>query len=82
LGARGYRVRQYDGIEDFEAAVAAGVRPDLLLLGLQFNGDDHAGVQYLSHLRARLGFPLPVLILSASRSMELGMEAIGRGLLG
>lgn len=79
LGGAGYRVRQYNGIEDFEAAVAAGVRPDLLLLGLQFNGDDHAGVQYLAHLRARLGFPLPVLILSASRSMELGMEAYRAG---
>jgi PAS domain S-box-containing protein len=79
LGGAGYRVRQYDGIEALEAAVEAGERPDLLLLGLQFNGDDHAGVQYLSRLRARLGFPLPVLVLSASRSMELGMEAYRAG---
>ena len=79
LGGAGYRVRQYDGIEALETAVEAGERPDLLLLGLQFNGDNHAGVQYLSRLRVRLGFPLPVLILSASRSIELGMAAYRAG---
>lgn len=79
LGGAGYRVRQYDGIDAFMAAVEAGERPDLLLLGLQFHGDDHAGVQYLTRLRARLGFPLPVLILSASRSIELGMAAYRAG---
>jgi PAS domain S-box-containing protein len=79
LEGAGYRVRQYDGIEAFEAAIEAGERPDLLLLGLQFNGDDHAGVQYLSRLRTRLGFPLPILILSASRSIELGVAAYREG---
>ena len=79
LGGAGYRVRQYDGIGAFVAAVEAGERPDLLLLGLQFHGDDHAGVQYLTHLRSRLGFPLPILILSASRSIELGTAAYCAG---
>ena len=79
LGGAGYRVRQYDQIEAFEAAIAAGERPDLLLLGLQFHGSDHAGVQYLSRLRACLGFPLPVLVLSATRSIELGMAAYREG---
>ncbi|MCC5871561.1 MAG: SpoIIE family protein phosphatase [Gammaproteobacteria bacterium] len=79
LAGAGYRVSQYDSIEAFVAAVEAGERPDLLLLGLQFQGDDYAGVQYLSHLRARLSFPLPVLILSASRSIDLGMAAYRAG---
>ena len=79
LGGAGYQVRQYDDIEALETAAEAGERPDLLLLGLQFNGDDHAGVQYLSRLRTRLGFPLPALILSASRSIELGMAAYREG---
>jgi PAS domain S-box-containing protein len=79
LGGAGYRVTQHRCIEAFEAAVRAGERPDLLLLGLQFNGDDHAGVAYLSRLRTSLGFPLPVLILSASRSIELGMAAYRAG---
>jgi len=79
LGGAGYRVRQYDRIEAFDAAIAAGEQPDLLLLGLQFNGNDHAGVQYLSHLRARLDFPLPMLVLSATRSIELGMAAYRAG---
>jgi PAS domain S-box-containing protein len=79
LGGAGYRVTQHRGIEAFEAAVRAGERPDLLLLGLQFNGDDRAGVAHLSRLRTSLGFPLPVLILSASRSIELGMTAYRAG---
>lgn len=79
LGGAGYRVRQYSRIEALEAAAEAGERPDLLLLGLQFNGDDRAGVAYLARLRERIGYRLPVLILSASRSIELGMEAYRAG---
>jgi PAS domain S-box-containing protein len=79
LGGAGYRVTQHRSIEAFEAAVRAGERPDLLLLGLQFDGDDRAGVAYLSRLRTSLGFPLPILILSASRSIELGMAAYREG---
>jgi len=79
LSGAGYRVIEYDGFEAFEAAIGAGERPDLLLLGLQFDGDDHAGVRYLSRLRAGLGFPLPILILSASRSIELGVAAYRAG---
>ena len=79
LDGAGYRVTQYSGIEAFEAALRTGERPDLLLLGLQFNGDDRAGLAYLSRLRTSPGFRLPILILSASRSMELGMAAYREG---
>ena len=79
LEGAGYCVRQYHSIEAFEVAIAADECPDLLLLGLQFDGDDNAGVRYLSRLRNRLAFPFPLLVLSASRSMDRGIAAYREG---
>ncbi|MDP3518326.1 MAG: SpoIIE family protein phosphatase [Pseudohongiella sp.] len=79
LGGAGYGVTQYDTIDNFKRAIAANERPDLLLLGLQFNGDNQAGVEFLCQLRADLLSTLPVLVLSASHSIERGMAAYKAG---
>lgn len=82
LGGAGYRVSRFDSIEAFEAASTEGARPDLLLLGLQFHDDDRAGIAYLPRLQACMGPTSPVLIVSASRSLELGIAAYRAGAAG
>lgn len=79
LAGAGYCVKQYDSIDTFEVAAVADESPDLLLLGLQFDGDDNAGIRYLSRLRDCFDPPLPVLVLSASRSMDRGLAAYREG---
>jgi len=79
LGGAGYLVTQYDAIGNLELALAADERPDLLLLGLQFNDNNQAGIEFLSRLRAGLLSSLPVLVLSASHSIERGLAAYQAG---
>lgn len=75
----GYRVTQHSDVVAFEHTLHDGESPDLVLLGLQFGGNDRAGIEFLSRLRARLGTTLPILILSASRSFMLGLAAYKAG---
>lgn len=79
LEGAGYHVTQYDAIDTFETAITANEQPDLLLLGQQFNGDNQAGIEFLSRLRADLHNTLPVLVLSASHSIERGLAAYKAG---
>lgn len=79
LEGAGYLVTQYDAIDNLELALAANERPDLLLLGLQFNDNNQAGIEFLSRLRADLLSSLPALVLSASHSIERGLAAYQAG---
>jgi hypothetical protein len=75
----GYRVRQYDEHRGLRGRRSGRGATGSAAPGPAVPWRRSRRRAYLSRLRARLGFPLPVLILSASRSIELGMAAYREG---
>jgi PAS domain S-box-containing protein len=74
LQGSGYRVTAYTDCAALEADLRSGKAFDLLLMGLLFGGDDQAGVAYLQRLQ-QLPFAAPVVVVSASRSIQYRLAA-------
>lgn len=79
LTGTGCAVQRLRDLSGIEAAVSQGRAPDLLLMGLQFAGDDRAGLGILEKLKQGPGAAMPVIVLSASPSVELRLAAYRAG---
>lgn len=75
----GYAVQLFCDSDQIEAACVDGRAPDLVLMGLQFGGDDQAGLSMLDRLQRGPAAGIPVIVLSASHSAALGLAAYRAG---
>ena len=79
LAGLGYSVQRFSSPDAIEAACRTSGPPDLLLMGLQFDSDDRAGLSILRQLQGGPAGSIPTIVLSASHSVELGLAAYRAG---
>ena len=79
LAGMGYAVQRFASADAIEAACRSSGPPDLLLMGLQFDSDDRAGLSILKQLQGGPAGAIPTIVLSASHSVELGLAAYRAG---
>lgn len=79
LEGAGYQVQRFRQAGDIDRALAHGLHPDLLLMGLQFHGQDQAGLGILERLKRTTLAEIPVIVLSASNSVNRGLAAYRAG---
>lgn len=78
LESAGYSVQGFTRPEIFLQSLAEASRPDLIVLGLQFDGDDRPGFALLSELSSSTP-DIPVIVFSASHAMKTQLAAYCAG---